>query len=546
MSLFILKNSSEKLAVLALTTIASSSVLGLFAPHVFANESEKDELISELVNDQNSLGQVTSVSQLSDVQPTDWAFQALQSLVERYGCIAGYPDGTFRGNRSATRYELAAALNACLDNISDKFATKEDLEAVKALQEEFQAELATLRGRVDGLEARTATLEAQQFSTSTKLSGEAIFAAGYTFDDNQATGAGPVPEPTEDRAFFTDRVRLTFDSSFSGQDRLRVRLQARNTPELETSTGTRMARLSFSGDSGNQFQLDELNYQFKPFDGALLKIDANAAEFQDNFDTISPYLSSDSSGALSRFARFNNGVYRPGGGGAGVTFSYDINDAINLGVGYLADQPQSSVSVVGNNPNPVPDNPRGGLFNGSYAAIAQVTVEPFKRGKFGLTYTKSFDEAGNIDVTGSTGSALARQPFGNGDDTEVDHLSFAASIQPADFLNISGWVGYAFANSKADAEDAELLTWAVSTQFPDVIGEGSLGYLLFGQPYKIIDSNNPALEEPGTSYHAEAGLKFAVNKNISVTPGVFWIINPEHNNANTDTVVGVVRATFRF
>lgn len=34
----------------------------------------------------NSMSQVTSVSQFSDVQPTDWAFGALQSLVERYGC----------------------------------------------------------------------------------------------------------------------------------------------------------------------------------------------------------------------------------------------------------------------------------------------------------------------------------------------------------------------------------------------------------------------------------------------------------------------------
>jgi hypothetical protein len=51
--------------------------------------------------------QVTSVAQLSDVKPTDWAFQALQSLVERYGCIVGYPDRTFRGNRALTRYELS-------------------------------------------------------------------------------------------------------------------------------------------------------------------------------------------------------------------------------------------------------------------------------------------------------------------------------------------------------------------------------------------------------------------------------------------------------
>ncbi|MDX2239799.1 MAG: S-layer homology domain-containing protein, partial [Leptolyngbyaceae cyanobacterium bins.302] len=48
----------------------------------------------------NQLDQVTSVSQFSDVRPTDWAFQALQSLVERYGCIVGYPDKTYRGNRA--------------------------------------------------------------------------------------------------------------------------------------------------------------------------------------------------------------------------------------------------------------------------------------------------------------------------------------------------------------------------------------------------------------------------------------------------------------
>ena len=74
------------------------------------------------------MSQVTSVSQLRDIQPIDWAFQALQSLVERYGCVSGYPDKTFRGNRALTRYE-------------------------------FAAELTTLRGRTDRLEAKTATLE---------------------------------------------------------------------------------------------------------------------------------------------------------------------------------------------------------------------------------------------------------------------------------------------------------------------------------------------------------------------------------------------------
>src|SRR4028118_1657885 len=96
-----------------------------------------------------SMNQVTSVSQLSDVRPTDWAFQALQSLVERYGCIAGYPDGTYRGNRALTRYEFAAGLNACLDQVTKligsstaNFVTQEDLAVLQRLQEEFAAELA--------------------------------------------------------------------------------------------------------------------------------------------------------------------------------------------------------------------------------------------------------------------------------------------------------------------------------------------------------------------------------------------------------------------
>ena len=133
----------------------------------------------------NGVAQVTSVSQLADVQPTDWAYQALQSLVERYGCIAGYPDGTYKGQRALTRFEFAAGMNACLDRINElltastaNLATKEDLATLQRLQEEFAAELATLRGRVDQLDNRVAELESNQFSTTTKLSGEVIFSRG--------------------------------------------------------------------------------------------------------------------------------------------------------------------------------------------------------------------------------------------------------------------------------------------------------------------------------------------------------------------------------
>ena len=126
------------------------------------------------------------------MKPTDWAYQALQSLFERYGCIVGYADKTYRGNRAVTRYEFATGLNTCLDKIQEfiaaatvDFIKREDLAVMKRLQEEFVVELASLRGRVETLEVRTATLEKQQFSTTTKLSGQIFMNLTGAFKGNE-------------------------------------------------------------------------------------------------------------------------------------------------------------------------------------------------------------------------------------------------------------------------------------------------------------------------------------------------------------------------
>lgn len=521
-------------------------------PFVLADADVQTTSVSDLVNETegDNLEQVTSVSQLSDVQPDDWAFQAIQSLVERYGCVAGYPNGTFRPDRAMSRREAAALVNACLDNLSNRFATKEDLDALKALQDEFAAELATLRGRVDGLEARTATLEAQQFSTTTKLNGEVLFGAGYAIDEGTAdlidSTDDDVDNPTfqEDRAFLAGRVRLNFDTSFSGEDRLRVRLESNNIAELNNSTNSRMARLSFDGEDGNNVSLTELNYQFKPVENLKIKIDANDGEYQDNVDTLNPYLESSGSGSLSRFGRFNP-IYRQGSGGVGVTAVWDITEKASLSIGYLADEGQNATGAG----EDIAD-PTGGFIEGSYAALAQLTIEPIEQVKVGLTYVRSFDEAGNVNVTSSTTNDTQRRPFGNGLDTSADHLGFQTTIQAADWVNFSGWVGYTFARTANDADDqsAELLNWAASLQFPDLGAEGNLGYVLFGQPYEIVSAGGAFVDpdNAATSYHLEAGYKFKVNDNIAIMPGVIVILNPEHSATNDNIIVPVVRTTFKF
>lgn len=102
-----------------------------------------------------AMAQVTSVSQLRDVQPTEWSYQAISNLVSRYGCVAGYPDGTFRSGQAATRAELAALTNACLDNIT-QFYTEADARTAAALRAEFSREIAATNTRVTALEVAAA------------------------------------------------------------------------------------------------------------------------------------------------------------------------------------------------------------------------------------------------------------------------------------------------------------------------------------------------------------------------------------------------------
>jgi hypothetical protein len=268
----------------------------------------------------DSLKQVTNVNQLRDVAPTDWAYEALRSLVDRYGCIAGYPNQTFRGNQALSRYEFAAGLNSCLNQIerliaSSESVAREDIETLSRLTEEFQTELATLGGRVDDLESRTAFLEDHQFSTTTKLSGEVIFAITDSFGDND-----------DNQTVLGDRFRLNFNTSFTGKDKLVTRLAGGNLDTLLGPTSTQTFNLNNDEENSNNVSVDWLAYYFPIELGEKTQLDVYTAAFggihSDYVPTLNPYFEDydGGNGALSTFAS-ESPIYRIGAGaGAGVSF----------------------------------------------------------------------------------------------------------------------------------------------------------------------------------------------------------------------------------
>ncbi|MEG4633060.1 iron uptake porin [Microcoleus sp. AR_TQ3_B6] len=529
-------------------------------------------------------GQVTSVSQLSDVRPTDWAFQALQSLVERYGCIAGYPDGTFRGNRAMTRYEFAAGLNACLDKVSElirggsgNLATREDLAALQRLQEEFAAELATLRGRVDALEARTAELEANQFSTTTKLTGEAIFALTDDFSGDLGGGINNLlgkkrrtVGSDNNEAVFQQRVRLNLNTSFTGRDLLLTRLQVGNGQPLNlglTREGTQTWNVV--GRTDNVVSLDTLLYKFPVGSRLNVTLAANAVVWDDILPTVNPYFEDfdGGNGALSTFGQ-RNPIYRLGGG-SGIGFDYAFGGRGLLG-GVFGPTSLSFGYLASNAANP---SKGAGLTNGDYAAMGQLTFTPgrnfqvafsynhgyFGRGNFGFdnglgngpdklggyTGTGTANTLGYLSegITLSDGTSLLRAPK-----VVTNSYGAQASLRLSPRFIIGGWAGLTNARILGIG-DARIWNYAVTLALPDLGKEGNLLGLVVGrEPY--LDKLKVPSDLRGftndQSWHVEGFYKFQLSDNISVTPGVIWVTNPDQDSSNDDIIIGTLRTTFTF
>ena len=513
---------------------------------------------------QNSTAQnVTSVSQLSDVRPTDWAFTALQSLVERYGCIAGYPDRTFRGKQATSRYEFAAGLNACLDKINEIIASglsdkvgKEDLATLQKLQEEFAAELATLRGRVDALDAKTAKLEAQQFSTTTKLYGQAIFGLQNRFANtgslNPRNGIKNTPDDATNLTFGYN-LQLSLVTQFDNRSILLTGLQVGNASTASTTfvnnnflTNT-YTRLGYELNTANSLQLSDLSYRFLVGDRLAVIVGAAGISPSSVFRGPNRYESA-GQGALSAFAQRNPILNFPGQ--AGVGFDLQISNNISLQAVYAAS---------------LASDPQNGLTGGPFTTGAQLSITPTDTIDLALYYLNSYTT--NASLNTGVGDNLIGPIAGR---FSTNAFGGTAAWRISRQITLGGWAGY----TSSDTRDAGLggtvttFNWMAFLNFPDLFAEGNLGGIYVGQPPKITSSTItqggvPAFNipsaiglngvnagdfggQPSSTTHLELFYRMRLNDNISITPGVLFIFNPVQTSGSDTITVGAVRTTFTF
>ena len=567
--------------------LVAPAALGLLAP-VAANAAELN--INGVSEYTGASEQVTSVTQFSDVYPTDWAYQALSNLVERYGCVAGYPNGTFRGNRAMTRYEAAALLNACLDRIT------EVTDELKRLMKEFERELAILKGRVDGLEARVGELEATQFSTTTKLKGQTTFVIGavnaggdngskYTYDDedtktqrsnrgtvfsNKGTNGGA---SAYNRNFgattFNYDQRLAFVTSYTGKDKLFARLRAGNFDgdySAFKGKGVSLTGLDTAESTKDAVKLDRLYYKFPVGREFTVIVGAIAR----NTESLALWPSKYNKGGAKILdwtgLAGTSGVYNKETGPLiGAYWKQKVakgDNAWSVSVNYVSD------AGNGNNSN----SASGGFMtsNSEAALTAQLGYAGSQWGAaFGYRYgqcgdnnqfrkgtsfasTSDFNQDCSIQRYNSKGEAL-NEGVAQRSGSTSNSYALNAYWQPEE----SGWVptvsvGWGFNNVSSDykkgGSSIDSQSWMVGLKWSDVFLKGNALGFAFGQPtfatavkscnkYNGVGYNNVVngkKECSETSYDGnyafELYYNFKVTDNISITPAVFYLSRPMGQN----------------
>jgi len=532
---------------------SSLIVLGLAAPMASSAASLNLADVSQYASQE----QVTSISQFSDVKPTDWAYQALSNLIERYGCVAGYPNGTFKGGQAMTRYEAAALLNACLDRIT------EVTDELKRLMKEFEKELAVLKGRVDGLEAKVGELEVTRFSTTTKLRGQATFVVGAnTFSGsaintaantvnrapNEFTGQRRAPVPLPNATTFNYDLQLTLDTSFNGKDLLRTNLRAGNFGSSvfggePHSLALSTLEVAFEEDAGpDVVGIDKLFYQWPIGGGFTATLGARVGQE----DMLALWPSVYPSDTILNVMTVNGApaAYSKNlGAGAGLWWQ---SNGFSLSANYVAANGDSG------NPSVSVENGGGGLGNKNSGSTGSVQLG-YQQEQWGLAAIWSYVQPETQFVPGTT--PFIHSAIDHNINAATNALGLSAFWQPLR----SGWLpslslgwginSTTYSTPQPRGSLSTSQSWMVGLQWTDVFQKGNDFGFAVAQPVFATALTGGVTPNDG-NYVWEWWYKFQVSDNVTVTPALIYLSRPFGQQTpagdSFSQFGGLVKTTFRF
>ena len=441
-----------------------------------------------------------------NVQPGDWAHQSIKDLVKSRGCDINVSDKTL------TRFEAASIVNSCLGDVA------EVTNIERTLIDEFSSELALLRGRIDGIEARMNEFEAGSFSDTTTLDGKAIFILGAV------DGAPDVVSGTTETLGAGVVYQMNLNTSFTGDDNLYVRLKTGAGGNwLATNLGDKPHAYhnETTGTTDGTIKVDKIWYTFPVSD----KITATFGPLIENYYMMAA--------APSVYKPKVQKAFRFGGHG----IAFGASTSVGLGLKYEGDNGFASSVTL--------NSKHGGTTTGlltndddtklnvmaAYTADNYHVSGTYTTQQNGWTGGYPYFSVVSHNDTDTTGFAL--RGWWRPDETGTAIPSVSVGFDTVSFENVSS--GF-----------QEGAGWSVGLNWDDMVQADDTIGIAFGQPINGSDHTTAGTEgiDP---FMWEAYYSFKPNDSIEITPGVFGGTDLKDTTTSEDNIFGVVVATtFKF
>lgn len=497
-----------------------------------------------------------SIASFSDLRPTDWAYQAIANLADRYGCLDGYRNGLLDGQRSITRYEAAALLNSCLVQVTE--ATDE----IRRLQSEFAQEMATLSGRLTTLESRESELRATSFSTTTRLRGEASFMLGAVNygGDVAANGVGVSPFlPRQDALNFVYSLRLGLGTSFTGKDLFYTQLRTGNAgnspfntfnplfPPFTSTVPLAALERGYAPSGGdNILNIERLFYKF-PLNSQVTATVAARIMDMGLWGVYPTAYGVRGDNVLDFFSSFGTpGVYNKAvGSGFGLTWREKA--------GWTSSTWLAHVHYIAVSPS---DASSGGIGRAESRGNIAAQIG-YQSPQFNVTLGYRYGQSGT-DFGRGTDFASANQ-------WSLPYLSGASSNSVA--INgywrppIGSWLPAISAGWALNVLDnpgvnplftgtftvSQSQSWMLGLQWDNVSGINDVLGMAVGQPTFATALQNGQTPGDG-NYAMELFYRYPISDHINITPSVFYLSRPygQLTVGNFNLFAALVQVNFNF
>jgi len=484
--------------------LVAGAALSLIAPTASQASNVNLDDMKSYSNSSNSAG---FTNEYLNIEPGDFIHQSINDLANSRGCSVDISD------RSISRFEAATIVNSCLGSVAEVTTVE------RSLIDEFSSELALIRGRIDGIEARLNEFEAGTFSSTTTLDGKAVFALGAV-DGNADLNDGGTGATNAAMVY-----QMNLNTSFTGDDNLYVRLKATDGwDQFLSKPGTYHNE---AGDGAGGLSVDKIWYTFPIGE----KWEATVGPKIENYYMLAATPSVYKPKVLKAF-RFGGHGAAFGAStstGAGIKYTADNGFASSLTVnskgsestnGFLTDEDENKVNLM------------VAYTQENYHASVTYTTQSQNWDAWHYYSTENLAGDNNFDADG-----FAIRGWWRPDETGTAIPSVSLGYDTMTFTN--GLNGYTDGSGYSVG-----LGWADIFQANDTIG------IAFGQPIKGTDNTDTTPTraentEDVDPFLWEAYYSFKPNDSIEITPGIFGG-SDIREDTNDDIFGAILTTTFRF